>query len=228
MTDQLQDALASSARRITPSPAPVTEIVRSGRALRTRRRRVRTGVAACALAGALALSWSLKDLAGTPEPPPPAAAATVPGQLSQIVGSGVLDGTTWSVTLTYYPTTPPDFVPGEKSTGSLVCLQTTLNNQPTSPYGDCAGVKGLTAPNPSGMYGQHMLPDGASIFIAQPAADVATATMNFTNTAPTTATTATIPGTAFTAYAIPIPAASHMHTLDEYDTQHHTVGHQNF
>ncbi|MDH6132773.1 hypothetical protein P3T37_002159 [Kitasatospora sp. MAA4] len=147
---------------------------------------------------------------------------------SQTVGSGVLDGTPWSVTLTYYPTTPADFVPGEKSTGSLVCLRTTLNNQPTSPYGDCAGVKGLTAPSPSGMYGQHMLPDGASIFIAQPAADVATATMNFTNTAPTTATTATIPGTAFTAYAIPIPAASHMHTLDEYDTQHHTVGHQNF
>ncbi|WP_035799765.1 hypothetical protein [Kitasatospora mediocidica] len=147
---------------------------------------------------------------------------------SQTVGSGVLDGSPWSVTLTYYPTTPADFAPGEKSTGSLVCLRTSLNNQPTSRYGDCAGVKGLTDTSPSGMYGQHMLPGGASIFIAQPAADVAGATMTFSNAAPTTATTATIPGTAFTAYAIPVPAASHMHGLDEYDTQHHTVGHQNF
>ncbi|WP_371500045.1 hypothetical protein OG871_26775 [Kitasatospora sp. NBC_00374] len=233
MTDRLQDALARSAGRVTPSPAPVTEILRSGRARRTRRRRALTGVATCALAGALtgalALSSELRDPAGPPQvqfaaaPPPPVA-----GQLSQTVGSGVLDGAAWSVTLTYYPTVPADYAPGEKTAGSLVCLRTTFNDRVTNPYGDCAGVKNPTDTSPRGMYGQHNLPNGASLFLAQPAADVASATMTFSNTTPTTATTATIPGTAFTAYAIPVPATSHQTTLDEYDTQHRTVGHQNF
>jgi hypothetical protein len=77
------------------------------------------------------------------------------------------------------------------------------------------------------MYGEHTLPNGAALFIAQPPANVASATMTFTDAAPTTVTTATIPGTAFSAYAVPVPATSHMHALDEYDSSHHPVGHQN-
>ncbi|MFJ1707046.1 hypothetical protein [Kitasatospora sp. NPDC088346] len=231
MTDRLHDALARAAGRITPSPAPVTEILRSGRARRTRRRAL-TGVAACALtcalAGALALTSDQRGPAGPPRvqfgaaPPPPVA-----GQLSQVVGSGVLDGADWSVTLTYYPVVPADYAPGERTAGSLVCLRTAFEGRVTSPYGDCAGVKGPTDTGPIGMYGQHTLPNGADLFVAQPAANVATATMSFGNAAPTTATTVTIPGTAFTAYVIPVPAASHQSALDEYDTEHHPVGHQN-
>ncbi|WP_035799760.1 hypothetical protein [Kitasatospora mediocidica] len=237
MTDQLQDALARSAGRVTPSPAPVTEILRSGRARRTRRRWALTGVAACALTGTLAgLLASVLTLTADPRDPsgPPKAqfaaapSSPVAGQLSTIVGSGELDGAAWSVTLTYYPTVPTDYLPGTGNAGQLVCLRTSFNGRTNSPYGDCAGVKGPTDTAPSGMYGEKTFPNGAGIFIAQPVAGVAGATMTFSNAAPTTATTATIPGTAFTAYAIPVPAASHMHGLDEYDTQHHTVGHQNF
>jgi hypothetical protein len=228
MTDHLQDALARSAQRVTPSPVPVTEILRAGRALRSRRRRVRTGIAACVLTGALALVWGLQGLMAAPEPPAPAATpAPVPGQLSRIVGSGELGGSTWSVTLTYYPTVPADYAPGERTAGRLVCLRTTVDGTASSRYGDCAGVKNPTDPAPRGMYGEHTLPNGAALFIAQPPANVASATMTFTDAAPTTVTTATIPGTAFSAYAVPVPATSHMHALDEYDSSHHPVGHQN-
>ncbi|WP_371500048.1 hypothetical protein OG871_26785 [Kitasatospora sp. NBC_00374] len=188
---------------------------------------IAAAAAAAALAG-LALSTSASADSTPAATADPLASGPVAGQLSQTVGSGVLDGAAWSVTLTYYPTVPADYAPGEKTAGSLVCLRTTFNDRVTNPYGDCAGVKSPTDTSPRGMYGQHNLPNGASLFLAQPAADVASATMTFSNTTPTTATTATIPGTAFTAYAIPVPATSHQTTLDEYDTQHHTVGHQNF
>ncbi|MER7772899.1 hypothetical protein [Kitasatospora sp. NPDC096140] len=237
MTDRLHEALARSAGRVTPSPAPVAEILRSGRARRTRRRRVLTGVAAAAVvagvavgarAGLLALLPDVPDPAGPPRvrfaaaPPPP-----VEGELSQTVGSGVVDGATWSVTLTYYPTVPADYAPGEKTPAGLVCLRTVFDGRADSPYGACAGVKGPTDQSPRGMYGERTLPNGARLFLAQPAAAVVGATMTFGNAAPTTVTAATVPGTDFTAYAVPVPAASHMSALDEYDAQHKAVGHQN-
>ncbi|MEU9046503.1 MULTISPECIES: hypothetical protein [unclassified Kitasatospora] len=127
----------------------------------------------------------------------------------------------------YRTTAPAGYSPGGRSTGGLVCLRNAYNDRATSPYGDCAGVRSPTDTSPSGMYGEHNLPNGARLFLVQPAANVAGATMTFGNAAPTTVATATVPGTAFTGYAIPVPAASHMNTLDEYDTQHRTVGHQN-
>ncbi|MFJ1707044.1 hypothetical protein [Kitasatospora sp. NPDC088346] len=194
------------------------------------RTKLLAGAAAAAALAGLALSTSA-SADSTPAPGPTAAPVSSgpdAAPLSQVVGSGVLDGADWSVTLTYYPVVPADYAPGERTAGSLVCLRTAFEGRVTSPYGDCAGVKGPTDTGPIGMYGQHTLPNGADLFVAQPAANVATATMSFGNAAPTTATTVTIPGTAFTAYVIPVPAASHQSALDEYDTEHHPVGHQKF
>ncbi|GAA2142994.1 hypothetical protein GCM10009760_28790 [Kitasatospora kazusensis] len=213
-----------------------------------RAKRITVIAAVAALAG-LALSTSaIASTAGTTGAPaarpgtaPAAAAAVVAvapqaaaaapaaakpsGPVSRTVGKGVLDGRSWSVTLTYYPTEPANYPTGPAHRG-LVCLNTVVGGQAADPYGDCATVSGPTDSSLSGMYGEHTLPDGASIFVAQPKAAVASATMTFTDGRTTTAKTVTLPGTAFTAYVVPVPAALHMSSLDEYDAQHHVVGHQ--
>ncbi|MER7772897.1 hypothetical protein [Kitasatospora sp. NPDC096140] len=180
---------------------------------------------AIATATATAAAAPVTNTDPTAAPVTPAAAAE---PRAATVGSGVVDGTAWSVTLTYYPTTPADYAPGVKTRAGLVCLRTVLDGRANSRYGDCAGVKGPTDQSPRGMYGERTLPNGARLFIAQPAAAVVGATMTFGNAAPTTVTTVTVPGTDFTAYAVPVPAASRMSALDEYDAQHKTVGHQDF
>ncbi len=78
------------------------------------------------------------------------------------------------------------------------------------------------------MYGDRTLPGGATLFIAQPKEQVVSATMTYTDGHTTTVDKVTIPGTAFSAYVIPVPPDRHMAGLDEYDAQHHVVGHQNF
>ncbi|GAA2142986.1 hypothetical protein GCM10009760_28770 [Kitasatospora kazusensis] len=222
MTDQLEAALARSAGRITPSPAPVLEILHAGRARRAGRRAL-MATAACAVGAVLALGWAVKPLVD--HGAAPAGQQSAGAGVSRTVGQGVLDGRSWSVTLTYYPTEPADYPTGPAHRG-LVCLKTVVAGTPTDPYGNCAGVAGPTATGPAGLYGDQTLPDGGTLFIAQPKAAVASATMTFTDGRTTTAKTVTLPGTAFTAYVVPVPAALHMSSLDEYDAQHHAVGHQ--
>ncbi len=148
--------------------------------------------------------------------------------VSKVVGKGVLGGSAWSETLTYYPHTPKSFAPGHNPVG-LVCLSLAVDGKTTSPYGDCAGVTGPADKSTSlGMYGERTLPGGATLFIAQPKEQVVSATMTFKGGRTTTVDKVTIPGTAFSAYVVPVPADQHMASLDEYDAQHHVVGHQDF
>jgi hypothetical protein len=233
VTDQLHDALARSAGRHSPSPAPVAEILHAGRARRTRRRRVRLGAAACLTSAVLALSWNIGTGHGSGPGPgyaQPAAAPTagVP-TLSKVVGKGAMDGSSWSVALVYYATAPVGADVGS-GPGGLVCLATSVNNKIVNPYGDCAGVSGPQDPSTDlGMYGQSQPTDlPGTIFYAQPKTDVAYATMTFTNGKPVTVQKVTIPGTDFSAYVVPIAPGLHMHGLNEYDSPHRVVGHQDF
>ncbi|MGK4583067.1 hypothetical protein [Kitasatospora sp. HPMI-4] len=202
-------------------------------------KRFRTGAAIAAvitLAG-LALNGSA-SASTTPAPTKTAAAPTVgspapvaaapTGGVSRVVGEGVLGGTAWSVSLTYYPHTPEDFAPGHNPVG-LVCLSTVVGGKSVSPYGDCSGVTGPGDKTTAlGMYGTRTLPGGATLFIAQPKEKVVAATMTYADGHTTTVDKVTIPDTAFSAYVIPVPADRHMAGLDEYDAQHHVVAHQNF
>ncbi|MFB7666404.1 hypothetical protein ACFC1R_21030 [Kitasatospora sp. NPDC056138] len=164
-------------------------------------------------------------------PAPVTAAPTVPasqGGVSRVVGEGVLGGSAWSVSLTYYSHTPEDFAPGHNP-AALVCLSTTVDGRSASPYGDCAGVTGPGDKTTAlGMYGTRTLPNGATLFTAQPTKQVVSATMTYADGRTTTVDKVTIPGTAFSAYVIPVPADRHMAGLDEYDAQHRAVAHQNF
>ncbi|MGK4583069.1 hypothetical protein [Kitasatospora sp. HPMI-4] len=231
MTDRLAAALARAAQRIEPSPAPLEEILRAGRSRRTRRRALLGTAGACALVAAVGVPWALQ--AG-PAPwaeylrPAAPTAPVLQGGVSRVVGKGVLGGTAWSVSLTYYPHTPEDFAPGHNPAG-LVCLSTVVGGKSVSPYGDCSGVTGPGDKTTAlGMYGTRTLPGGATLFIAQPKEKVVAATMTYADGHTTTVDKVTIPDTAFSAYVIPVPADRHMAGLDEYDAQHHVVAHQNF
>jgi len=150
--------------------------------------------------------------------------------VSRSLGQGVLDGKTWSAQLVYYPTTPANYAPGHNPK-SLVCIAVTINGKATNDgYGaECDGVSGPHDPSTDlGMYGQDYYPGGSSLFFGQPVADVASATMTFTNSRSITVEKVTIPGTAFSAYVIPVSAHAHMKGLNEYNSRHQLVGHQDF
>ena len=148
--------------------------------------------------------------------------------VSRSLGQGVLDGKTWSAQLVYYPTTPANYAPGHNPKG-LVCIAVSINGKATSGYGECDGVTGPHDTSTDlGMYGQSSYAGGSSLFFGQPVADVASATMTFTNSGPVTVQKVTIPGTDFSAYAIPVAAGQHMKGLNEYNAKHQVVGHQSF
>jgi len=148
--------------------------------------------------------------------------------VSRSLGQGVLDGKTWSAKLVYYPTTPANYAPGHNPKG-LVCIAVAINGKATSGYGECDGVTGPHDTSTDlGMYGQSSYAGGSSLFFGQPVADVASATMTFTNSRSITVEKVTIPGTAFSAYVIPVSAHAHMKGLNEYNSRHQLVGHQDF
>lgn len=149
--------------------------------------------------------------------------------VSRLLGQGVMDGKTWSAKLVYYPTTPANFAPGHNPKG-LVCIAVTIDGKATGGYGEeCDGVDGPHDPGTDlGMYGQDYYPGGSSLFFGQPVAAVASATMTFGNSRPVTVQKVTIPGTDFSAYVIPVAAHLTMKGLNEYNTHHHLVSHQNF
>jgi hypothetical protein len=231
VTDQLHDALARSAEQLPPSTAPVAEILHAGRARRTHRRRVRLGAAACLLAGLL---LGLNAAFGTghgsqsdwwQQSSTPAAGGSSSGMLSEVVDKGTMGSTTWSVSLVYYPTAPKGSGFGNEG---VVCLESSIDGRALDPSGSCDGVSGPQDPNTdAGMYGVDQ-PTGlpGKIFYAQPQPEVAYATMTFTNGTPITVQKVTVPGTAFSAYVIPVAPGLHMHGLNEYNSQHQVVSHQ--
>ncbi|WP_042406085.1 hypothetical protein [Streptacidiphilus carbonis] len=108
MTDPLRSALADSANRRTPRPAPVVDILRAGRARRTRRRAGLAATAACAVAAAVAVPLTLpgpqvvQAAAGTGR----ATASSVPAPQTVVLGKGAAGGRTWWVLAVYYPVAP--------------------------------------------------------------------------------------------------------------------------
>ena len=149
--------------------------------------------------------------------------------VSRLLGQGVMDGNAWSAKLVYYPNTPANYAPGHNPKG-LVCIAVTINGKAaTGGYGqECDGVTGPHDPSTDlGMYGQNSYP-GGSLFFGQPAADVASATVTFTNSRPVTVEKVTIPGTDCSAYVVPVAAHLTMKGLNEYNSSHHVVSHQDF
>ena len=241
MTDQLQDALARSTSRIAPSPAPVAEILRAGRARRTRSRRVRIGAVACLTSAVLLLSWTAVRDGGSrrQQAPVMAAPSVAPTRVptaapkstaprSAPLGHGTLDGHTWSAELVYYPVTPPSYAPGHNPVG-LVCLAVAVDGKPSAPYGvQCDSATGPHDMSTNlGGVGQNDFAGGFSLVYGTPVANVSSATMTFGNARSISVPKVTIPGTDFSAYVIAVGAGVHTKTLTEYDSHHRVVDRQN-
>jgi len=241
VTDQLQDALARSTSRIAPSPAPVAEILRAGRARRTRSRRARIGAVACLTSAVLLLSWTAVRDGGSrrQQAPVMAAPSVAPTRVptaapksttprSAQLGHGTLDGHTWSAELVYYPVTPPSYAPGHNPAG-LVCLAVAVDGKPSVPYGvQCDSATGPHDMSTNlGGVGQNYFAGGFSLVYGTPVAKVSSATMTFGNASPVTVRKVTIPGTDFSAYVIAVGAGVHTKTLTEYDSHHRVVDRQN-
>jgi hypothetical protein len=193
---------------------------------------------ATAAATALALTGVVLSTAAAAQPnsAPASGTAAQPAtkvlpvpSVSRGLGQGVMGHTTWSAKLVYYPTTPANYSPGHNPKG-LVCIAVTIDGKSTGGYG--AVCDGVTGPHDTstdlGMYGQNTYAGGAGLFFAQPTANVASATMTFSNGRPVTVEKVTIPGTDFSAYVIPVAAHLDMKGLNEYDSHHHLVSHQDF
>jgi hypothetical protein len=167
-----------------------------------------------------------------------------------VVGEGRVDGQAWKVTLTYYPTFPKGFTPPPQTpppgwpknlpwhphTGhSLICLNVSLGGQSLSggPLDSCDIVNGPYDLNDGGqgaLWGTHDKgTTGTHLLIVRltnttgPTTTHAVAT--YRNGHHLTVPAIPLPGTEDRAYAIPVPAANPLATVDEYDAHYHLTSH---
>ncbi|MDX2565232.1 hypothetical protein PV371_37125 [Streptomyces sp. TX20-6-3] len=241
--NELRHAMMVSAHGYDPSPAPVQEILRSGQARRARRRTVTT--AACAVLVAC-LGTSIASLAGslnrdtsTGQPATPASASSF-GVVSQVVGSGVVDGKSWSVTANFYPTFPAGFkVPAKADKGlagkSLLCRQTVIGGVRVDHQGGkwsgCQVVNGTSDIIGTGA-GLHGLGDkgltGIRIFMGNPDAKVTRAVITLQDGRHLKADVQTLPGTNYRSFAIPLGKGQTIASVDQYDAGNHRLTHDTF
>ncbi|MCX5231445.1 hypothetical protein [Streptomyces sp. NBC_00233] len=240
--NELRHAMMVSARGYDPSPAPVQKILRSGQARRARRRTVMT--AACAVLVAC-LGTSVASLAGSlnrdTSTGQQAAPASAFGVVSQVVGSGVVDGKSWSVTAKFYPTFPAGFkVPAKLADKgpagkSLLCQQTVIGGVRVDHQGGewsgCQVVNGTSDITGQGA-GLHGLGDkgltGVRIFVGNPDAKVTRAVITLKDGRHFKAGVRTLPGTNYRSFAIPLGKGQTIASVDQYDAGNHRLTHDTF
>jgi len=246
--DWLRAASARSHELHTPSPAPLDEILTAGRARRRRRRgTTATAAAACVLALGLGLGLPLSRPHNSPPSTGRSTPAAPPRQghapISAAGLHGVVDGRRWSVVWEFYPTLPKGFglpsrdgatSPAGKS--SLVCQRMVIGgvriDHQGGPWADCTTVQGTHDPSragEAGLWGLHEKgTSGTRLFVANPEADVAYGVVNLKNHTPLKATTITIPGTSYRAWAVAIPNGQTITSVDTYNTHHQRLSHDTY
>ncbi|MEU9298753.1 hypothetical protein, partial [Streptomyces sp. NPDC048266] len=161
--------------------------------------------------------------------------------VSQVVGSGVVDGKSWSVTATFYPTFPAGFkVPAKladkRPAGkSLLCRQTVIGGVRVDHQGGkwsgCQVVNGTSDITGQGA-GLHGLGDkgltGIRIFVANPDAKVARAVITLKDGRHVKADVRTLPGTNYRSFAIPLGKGQTIASVDQYDAGNHRLTHDTF
>ncbi|MGX4694944.1 hypothetical protein [Streptomyces sp. JNUCC 63] len=243
--DWLRAAFARSRDAYPSSQAPVDQILTAARARRKRRRAAAAVASAtCVLALGLAIPFPkpLPSAVGPARQPSPAASPTftpTPSTVSVRVAEGTTDGHRWSVALEFHRTLPqgyalPTLPDGTTAPGtSLLCQRMFIGgvriDHQGGPWADCQPVTGTHDPRPSGGMGLWGLHDkglsGSRLMVSNPEANVAYGVVSLSDGTRVKATTVTVPGTTYRAWAAPIPNGQTITAVDQYDAHHHRLSH---
>ncbi|MGW2567579.1 hypothetical protein [Streptomyces sp. NPDC001537] len=170
---------------------------------------------------------------------PASAHRQVPQVVTQVIGSGRVDGHRWSVALEFHRTLPkgyalPTLPDGTKTQAtSLLCQRMYIGgvriDHQGGPWTDCQPVTGTQDPHASGEMGLWGLHDkglsGSRLMVSNPEADVAYGVISLSDGTHVKATTVTVPGTTYRAWAAPIPNGQTITAVDQYDTHHNRLTH---
>ncbi|MGX4694942.1 hypothetical protein [Streptomyces sp. JNUCC 63] len=163
----------------------------------------------------------------------------VPQVVTQVIGKGRVDGHRWSVALEFHRTLPqgyalPTLPDGTTAPGtSLLCQRMFIGgvriDHQGGPWADCQPVTGTHDPRPSGGMGLWGLHDkglsGSRLMVSNPEANVAYGVVSLSDGTRVKATTVTVPGTTYRAWAAPIPNGQTITAVDQYDAHHHRLSH---
>nr|WP_145482733.1 MULTISPECIES: hypothetical protein [Streptomyces] len=240
--DWARAAFARSREAYPSSRAPVDRILTVARA-RRKRRRVAAAVASAACVVGIGLSVTFltpppASVAPARRPSPPAsspAATPTPRTVGVRVGGGKTDGKRWSVALEFHPALPKGYAPpphGGPGT-SLLCQRMYIGgvriDHQGGPWSDCQPVTGTNDPGPAGemgLWGLHDKgADGTRLMVANPEPEVAYGVVTLTDGTQIKATTVTVPGTSYRAWAAPVPDGQTIAVVDQYDNHHHRLTH---
>jgi hypothetical protein len=172
-----------------------------------------------------------------------------PKVVSQVIGRGVVDGRAWSVVLEFYPTLPKGYVlPHGMGKGvpssvanaeqamagksSLLCQRMLIGgvrvDHQGGPWSDCVPVNGAhdMSRAESGLWGLHDKGlSGLRLFVANTRPDVAFGAVHLSDGTVLTASTVTVPGTSYGAWAVAIPSGKSITAVDTFNAQHHLLSH---
>ncbi|MFD5449751.1 hypothetical protein [Streptomyces sp. NPDC127100] len=238
--DWLRVVFAQSRDAYPSSQAPIDQILTTVRARRKiRRAAAAVASAACVLVLGLAVPFPKPphSAVGPARHPSPAASPTFTPTTSTVsvrVAEGTTDSRRWSVILEFHRTLPrgyplPDGAPGT----SLLCQRMFIGgvriDHQGGPWTDCQPVTGTDDPSASGGMGLWGLHDkgltGSRLMVSNPEADVAYGVVSLSDGTRMKATTVTVPGTAYRAWAAAIPNGKTITTVDQYDAHHHRLSH---
>ncbi|MET8586784.1 hypothetical protein ABZX39_38895 [Streptomyces collinus] len=165
-----------------------------------------------------------------------------PQVVTQVIGRGRVDGHRWSVALEFHRSLPKGYIPPKLPDGSttrgtsLLCQRMYIGgvriDRQGGPWSDCRTVSGTQDPGASGGLGLWSLHDkglsGTRLMVSTPEADVAYGVLTLADGTRVKATTVTVPGTAYRAWAAPIPDGKTITTVDQYDTHGNRLTHDTY
>ncbi|MGW2443212.1 hypothetical protein [Streptomyces sp. NPDC001675] len=163
----------------------------------------------------------------------------VPTTVTQLIGNGRVDGHRWSVALEFHRTFPKGYTPPKLPDGtapqgtSLLCQRMYIGgiriDHQGGPWADCQPVNGTHDPRAAGEMGLWGLHDkglsGSRLMVSNPETNVAYGTLTLSDGTHVKATTVTLPGTTYRAWAAPIPNGHTITAVDQYDTHHNRLTH---
>ncbi|WP_405767956.1 hypothetical protein OG539_25000 [Actinacidiphila glaucinigra] len=165
-----------------------------------------------------------------------------PQVVTQLIGKGRVDGKRWSVALEFHRTLPegyelPTSPDGTTAPGTaLLCQRMYIDgvriDHQGGPWSDCQPVTGTHDPAGSGgmgLWGFHGKgTSGSRLMVSNPEAAIAYGIVDLTDGTHLKATTVTVPGTDYRAWAVAIPDGKTISAVDQYDKRHHRLTHDTY